>query len=63
MELEDQGVVVSCLSPGPSDTGFFSDLDRRGIAIDAFAKGEAPVSAGRGRGGAGAPVCEQALQH
>ena len=39
MELEDQGVVVSCLSPGPSDTGFFSDLDQRGIAIDTFAKG------------------------
>ena len=39
MELEDQGVVVSCLSPGPSDTGFFSDMDQRGIAIDTFAKG------------------------
>ncbi len=39
MELEDQGVVVSCLSPGPSDTGFFTDLDQRGIAIDTFAKG------------------------
>ena len=38
MELEDQGVVVSCLSPGPSDTAFFSDLDQRGLAIEALAK-------------------------
>jgi hypothetical protein len=39
MELEDQGVVVSCLSPGPSDTGFFKDLDQSGISIETFAKG------------------------
>ena len=39
MELEDQGVVVSCLSPGPSDTGFFKELDQGGVAIDLFAKG------------------------
>ncbi len=38
MELEDQGVIVSCLSPGPSDTAFFSDLDQRGLAIEALAK-------------------------
>ena len=39
MELEDQGVGVSCLSPGPSDTGFFKELDQGGVAIDIFAKG------------------------
>jgi len=39
MELEDQGVVVSCLSPGPSDTAFFSGMDQRGLQVEALAKG------------------------
>ncbi|MDF3069456.1 MAG: short-chain dehydrogenase/reductase [Polyangiaceae bacterium] len=30
-ELEDHGVTVTCLSPGPTDTAFFSDLERRGL--------------------------------
>jgi uncharacterized protein len=38
-ELEDHGVTVSCLSPGPTDTGFFGDIDRRGIHTGYFAKG------------------------
>jgi len=31
-ELEDYGVSVSCLSPGPTDTGFFDSFDQRRIA-------------------------------
>jgi short-subunit dehydrogenase len=31
-ELEDHGVSVSCLSPGPTDTAFFDDVDPRRIA-------------------------------
>ncbi len=38
-ELEDYGVTVSCLSPGPTDTGFFSDMDKQGISNDHFEKG------------------------
>ena len=38
-ELEDHGVSVSCLSPGPTDTAFFGDIDRRGISTGYFAKG------------------------
>lgn len=30
-ELETEGVSVSCLSPGPTDTSFFANLDERGI--------------------------------
>jgi short-subunit dehydrogenase len=37
-ELEDHGVSVSCLSPGPTDTGFFGDMDRRGVHASYFAK-------------------------
>jgi short-subunit dehydrogenase len=37
-ELEDFGVVVSCLSPGPTDTGFFGDMDRQGLSNDHFEK-------------------------
>jgi len=37
-ELEDFGVTVSCLSPGPTDTGFFGDMDARGIANEHFEK-------------------------
>ncbi|HEY0464202.1 MAG TPA: SDR family oxidoreductase [Polyangiaceae bacterium] len=38
-ELEDFGVTVSCVSPGPTDTAFFADLDGRGISNDHFEKG------------------------
>jgi short-subunit dehydrogenase len=38
MELADHGVTVSCLSPGPTDTGFFDELDARGIQNAHFAK-------------------------
>lgn len=31
-ELEDYGVSVSCLSPGPTDTAFFDGVDPRRIA-------------------------------
>ena len=31
-ELEDSGVSVSCLSPGPTDTAFFDEVDPRRIA-------------------------------
>jgi short-subunit dehydrogenase len=37
-ELEDYGVSVSCLSPGPTDTGFFGDMDKRGLDNDHFDK-------------------------
>lgn len=30
-ELEDSGVTVSCLSPGTTDTGFFKEVDARGV--------------------------------
>jgi short-subunit dehydrogenase len=30
-ELEDYGVSVSCLSPGPTATAFFRDMDARGV--------------------------------
>jgi len=36
-ELEDHGVSVTCLSPGPTDTAFFGDLERRGLANAQFA--------------------------
>ncbi len=29
-EMEDYGVTVSCLAPGPTDTGFFDTFDKRG---------------------------------
>jgi uncharacterized protein len=38
-ELEDFGVTVSCVSPGPTDTAFFADLDGRGLSNDHFEKG------------------------
>lgn len=44
-ELEDFGVTVSCVSPGPTDTPFFADMDRAGIANKHFAK-EGRTSAG-----------------
>ncbi|WP_394831601.1 SDR family oxidoreductase [Pendulispora rubella] len=38
MELVDHGVSVSCLSPGPTDTGFFGEIDQNGLEIAHFAK-------------------------
>jgi len=38
-ELEDYGVAVSCVSPGPTDTAFFGDMDKQGISVDHFDKG------------------------
>ena len=32
MELRDDGVTVSCLSPGPTDTAFFGAIDQKGPA-------------------------------
>lgn len=37
-EMEDHGVTVSCLSPGPTDTGFFSEIDQNGIRNSQFDK-------------------------
>lgn len=37
-ELEGTGVTVSCLSPGPTDTGFFAGLDERGVHNGHFDK-------------------------
>jgi short-subunit dehydrogenase len=35
-ELEDYGVTVSCLSPGPTDTSFFRDVDASGVKAGHF---------------------------
>jgi len=37
-ELEDFGVTVSCLSPGPTDTAFFGEIDRHGVDAGHFDK-------------------------
>ena len=37
-ELEEHGVTVSCLSPGPTDTGFFGAIDERGRTNPHFDK-------------------------
>ena len=37
-EMEDHGVTVSCLSPGPTDTGFFSEIDQQGVRNSQFDK-------------------------
>jgi len=37
-ELEDHGVTVSCVSPGPTDTAFFGDIDQHGIENGHFEK-------------------------
>jgi short-subunit dehydrogenase len=44
MELADHGVTVSCLSPGPTDTAFFGDVDARGIDNAHFARSERHVA-------------------
>jgi len=38
MELSDHGVTVSCLSPGPTDTAFFGEMDTKGLSNPHFAK-------------------------
>jgi uncharacterized protein len=38
-ELEDFGVSVSCLSPGPTDTAFFGAMDAQGVKNEHFEKG------------------------
>jgi hypothetical protein len=38
MELANHGVTVSCLSPGSTDTAFFSEIDAQGKQIAHFAK-------------------------
>jgi uncharacterized protein len=38
-ELEGFGVSVTCLSPGPTDTGFFNGVDNAGGATSHFDKG------------------------
>ncbi|NRA73242.1 MAG: SDR family oxidoreductase [Rickettsiales bacterium] len=35
-ELEEFGVTVSCISPGPTNTEFFSNIDRKNIKVDWF---------------------------
>lgn len=40
MELADHGVTVSCLSPGPTDTGFFGEMDAQGVHNAHFAKSD-----------------------
>jgi len=37
-ELEDFGVTVSCLCPGPTDTGFFKSIDEHKKSNNHFAK-------------------------
>jgi short-subunit dehydrogenase len=37
MELADHGVTVSCISPGPTDTGFFGEFDASGAQSEHFA--------------------------
>jgi uncharacterized protein len=38
MELQDHGVTVSCLSPGPTDTAFFGEIDASGKDVAHFDK-------------------------
>lgn len=52
-ELEDFGVGVSCLSPGPTDTAFFDGVDPRRVARD----GVALIAAGR-RSAAASGSCD-----
>jgi len=50
-ELEDFGVSVSCLSPGPTDTAFFDDMDASGVGISHFEKGSRATAQGVARVG------------
>jgi len=48
-ELEDFGVTVSCLSPGPTQTAFFDGVDAKGISVGYFeARDDAAAVAGMG---------------
>lgn len=48
-ELEDYGVTVSCLSPGPTDTAFFDGVDSQGVSVGHFAqRDDAAAVAGMG---------------
>lgn len=38
-EMEDYNVSVSCLSPGPTDTGFFNDIDKGNVKNSHLNKG------------------------
>jgi hypothetical protein len=40
MELADHGISVSCLSPGPTDTAFFGEIDANGVQNAHFAKND-----------------------
>ena len=46
MEMAEHGVTVTCLSPGPTDTAFFSALDAEGISNSHFTKRESPRAVG-----------------
>ena len=37
-ELEDHGVTITCVSPGPTDTSFFADMDRDGVDNKEFTR-------------------------
>ena len=39
-EMEDYGVTVSCLAPGPTDTAFFNNVDPQQIDGDHFFRKE-----------------------
>ena len=39
-EMEDYGVTVSCLAPGPTDTAFFNNVDPQQIDVDHFFRKE-----------------------
>jgi uncharacterized protein len=39
-ELEDYGVTVSCLSPGPTATAFFREVDAKGLENGHFDRGD-----------------------
>jgi short-subunit dehydrogenase len=48
-ELEDYGVTVSCLSPGPTQTAFFNGVDSKGITVGYFeGRDDAAAVAGMG---------------
>ena len=44
-ELEDHGVTVTCVSPGPTDTSFFADIDRAGVKNKEFTKSSRKTAA------------------
>jgi len=46
-ELEDYGVSVSCLSPGPTDTSFFAAVDAAGVQTAYFGSRQDPREVAR----------------